>query len=96
MRQVASGDGTAAKYFADLNVSVGAKTGTAQVASTSEANAVFVCFAPYEDPEIAIAIVAEKGGGGTELAAVAADILSYYFNAEDTIEAISTENTLLR
>ena len=96
MRQVASGDGTAAKYFADLNVSVGAKTGTAQVASTSEANAVFVCFAPYEDPEVAIAIVAEKGGGGTELAAVAADILSYYFNAEDTIEAISTENTLLR
>ena len=96
MRRVASGDGTTAKYFTGLDVTVGAKTGTAQVASTSEANAVFVCFAPFEDPQVAIAVVAEKGGTGTELAAVAADILDYYFSAEDTIEAVSGENALLR
>ena len=43
-----------------------------------------------------MAIVVEKGGSGTELAAIAADVLAYYFNAEDTIESVSTENTLLR
>ena len=42
--------------FKDLPVEVGAKTGTAQVGlETTEANAVFVCFAPCDDPEIAIA-----------------------------------------
>ena len=96
MWKVANGDGSTARYFADLPVEVGAKTGTAQTGSaTSEANAVFVCFAPYDDPEIAMAVVVEKGGSGTELAAIAADVLAYYFNAEETIESVSTENTLL-
>lgn len=90
-------EGSVAKYFKDLNVEVGAKTGTAQVGvANTEANAVFVCFAPYDDPEIAIALVAEHGGSGTELAAVAADVLSAYFSASDTLEAPGSENTLLR
>ena len=90
-------DGSVAGYFKDLPVSVGAKTGTAQVGSaTQEANAVFVCFAPYEDPEIAIALVVEHGGSGTELGAVAAEIISAYFSSADTMEAVTGENTLLR
>lgn len=96
MRLVATENAGVAKFFKDLPVTVGAKTGTAQVSANSEANAVFVCFAPYEDPEIAISIVVERGGSGTELAAVAADILSYYFNAERNMEAVEGENTLLR
>ena len=95
MWKVANGDGSCAEYFADLPVEVGAKTGTAQT-GTTEADAVFVCFAPYDDPEIAIAIVVEKGGSGTVLASVAADVLSYYFNAEDTAEPMSAEDDLLR
>lgn len=66
-------------YFNKLNMKVGAKTGSAQVAG-STSNAVFVCFAPYDDPQIAIALVAEKGGSGSSLAELAADILDYYFN----------------
>ncbi|NCB62177.1 MAG: penicillin-binding protein [Clostridia bacterium] len=88
--------GSVASYFKDLDVKVGAKTGSAQVGADSVSNAVFVCFAPYDDPEIALAIVVEKGGSGSELGAVAADILTYYFTAEKTLEAIVTENTLLR
>ncbi|MEG2119294.1 MAG: penicillin-binding transpeptidase domain-containing protein, partial [Pseudoflavonifractor sp.] len=75
MRLLAT-EGSVKNYFKELPVTVGAKTGTAQVSANSEANAVFVCFAPYEDPEIAISIVAERGGSGTELAAVAAEIMS--------------------
>ena len=88
--------GSAAKYFSKLNVKVGAKTGSAQVAADSEANAVFVAFAPYENPEIAMCIVVEKGGSGTELSAIAADILSYYFHSESTQGAEQGENTLIR
>ena len=50
--------------------------------SSKESNAVLVCFAPYDNPEIALAIVAEKGGTGSELGAVAADIFSWYFREE--------------
>lgn len=90
-------EGSVAKYFKDLPVKVGAKTGTAQVGSASaEANAVFVCFAPYDDPQIAVSIVVERGGSGTELGAIAADILSAYFGSENTNETVTTENTLLR
>ena len=84
------------KYFKDLGVTVGAKTGSAQVASDLETDALFVCFAPFDDPEIAIALVAERGGSGKELAGIAADVMEYYFHAERTLEAVSGENTLLR
>lgn len=88
--------GSAAKYFANLDVKVGAKTGSAQVAADSEANAVFVAFAPYDDPEIALCIVVEKGGSGTEVGAIAADILSYYFSSESVLGSEQGENTLIR
>ena len=90
-------EGSVKNYFKDLPVTVGAKTGTAQVGRVdANSNAVFVCFAPYEDPEIAISIVVEQGGSGTDLAAIAADIMSYYFNAEQALGAAEGENTLLR
>lgn len=83
-------------YFKDLPVEVGAKTGSAQVASNVEANALFVCFAPYDDPQIAISMVVERGASGSKLAQATAEIVKYYFSAEHTMEVVGTENTLLR
>ena len=83
-------------YFKDLPVEVGAKTGSAQVASNVEANALFVCFAPYDDPQIAISMVVERGASGSNLAQATAEIVDYYFSAENTTESVGTENTLLR
>ena len=88
--------GSVSKYFTDVDVKVGAKTGSAQVSSTSNSNAVFVAFAPYDNPEIALCIVAEKGGSGSELAAIAADIISYYFSSEEALGSAQEENTLIR
>ena len=82
--------------FRDLPVQVGAKTGTAQVSAQAETNAVFVCFAPYDDPEIAVSIVVEQGGSGSSLGQIAADILDYYFSVQETREEVLTENTLVR
>ena len=81
-------EGSVARYFRDVGVPVGAKTGSAQISAQSESNAVFVCFAPYDDPQIAMAIVVEHGGSGSELGAIAAEILRYYFADEATQQAI--------
>ncbi len=89
-------DGSVRRYFQDLPVQVGAKTGSAQVSAQTESNAVFVCFAPYDDPEIALAMVVEHGGSGSELGAMAADILSYYFSTKGSMDEIPMENTLIR
>lgn len=89
-------EGSVAAYFRTLPVKVGAKTGTAQVARNSEANAILVAFAPYDDPEIAISIVVERGGSGTLVAGIAQEILEYYFSARDAMDSAVVENTLIR
>lgn len=89
-------EGSAARYFRDLPVEVGAKTGTAQVSRNSEAHAIFVAFAPYENPEIAISIVVEHGGSGTSVAEIAGEIFSYYFSTRDAMDTPAVENTLIR
>lgn len=75
MRRVVQ-SGSLAEAFRDLPVTAGAKTGSAQVAGEEEANAVLVCFAPYDAPKIALALVAEQGGSGAALGDVAASILN--------------------
>ena len=86
--------GSLAGAFADCVVSAGAKTGSAQV-GTDIANGVFVAYAPYEDPEIAVAIVIEKGGSGAALASTAVSIINAYF-ADTASGDIIGENTLLK
>ena len=89
-------ESSAAVYFRDLPVSVGAKTGTAQVHRDSEANAILVAFAPYDEPEIALCIVVERGGSGSLVAGIAAEIIEYYFASRDTLEAPAVEDTMIR
>lgn len=80
--------------FENCVVSAGAKTGSAQV-GTDIANGVFVAYAPYEKPEIAVAIVIEKGGSGAALANTAVEIINSWFSRAQDGTAIG-ENTLLK
>ena len=89
-------ESTVDQYLSNLAVEVGAKTGSAQVSSDENANAVFVLFAPYDDPEIVISMVVEGGASGGNLASAAGEIVNYYFGSEHTMESIGTENTLIR
>lgn len=69
-----------ARNLNDLPVSVAGKTGTAQFLNNQKTHAWFECYAPYENPEIAVIVMIEGGGGGHEIAApVAKEILNYYF-----------------
>jgi hypothetical protein len=72
--------GSASYVFGKYGVKVASKTGTAQVSEDDENNAVFIAFAPYEDPEIAVAVVVEKGAAGWRLAEIAREIFDCYFS----------------
>jgi len=87
---------TLAPYFSKCVVDAGAKTGTAQLGANITNNGVFVCFAPYENPEIAVAIVIEKGGSGAALASAAVEMINAYFTADEIGTAILPENQLLQ
>lgn len=87
--------GSLAGAFENCVVSAGAKTGSAQV-GTDIANGVFVAYAPYENPEIAVAIVIEKGGAGAALASTAVEIINAYFSDAADRDGIAPENTLLK
>ena len=82
MKNVTEDTGSAARLFQNYPLSVGGKTGTAQVVSTQSDNAVFTAFAPFDDPEIVATCVIEKGAGGTDAGFSVRDIFSYYFNVE--------------
>ena len=95
MLNLTTSDGSLASAFRNVPVQVGAKTGSAQVSSTSDSNAVFVCFAPYDNPQIAISLVVEHGGSGSVLASLAAEILQYYFTDQDSQGDVIQENVLV-
>lgn len=83
MKRVAQeSGGTAYSTFRNYPVSVAAKTGTAEGVGTS--NGAFICFAPADDPQIAIAVYGEHVKGGSHLAPVAKAILDAYFGQVGT------------
>lgn len=77
-----SQDGTAVEIFRDFPFDVAGKTGTAETAQKGKqsSNALFVCYAPADDPEIAVAVVVERGVRGAFTAPIAKDVLTAYFN----------------
>lgn len=70
-----------AGLLADLPVAVAGKTGTAQFGDGGKTHAWFVGFAPYQQPEIVLAVIIEEGGEGHAAAVpVAKEVLEWYFN----------------
>ena len=67
-----------ARDFANFPIPIAAKTGTAQ--NSGSDHTTFICYGPYENPEIAIAVVIEHGVSGMASKNVARDILNTYFN----------------
>lgn len=66
MRLVTQGErGTLRKYFADFPITVAAKSGTAQESSYRSEHTTFVCFAPYENPQISVAVIIPYGNNTT-------------------------------
>jgi penicillin-binding protein 2 len=70
--------GTSYSIFKNSGIEVAGKTGTAQVANGSN-DGIFVGFAPYNNPRIAVFAVIEHGGEGTYTANVVKPIMEEYF-----------------
>ena len=88
-------EGTLSPYFRSCVVSAGAKTGTSQIHSDKKNDGVFICFAPYDDPEIAVAIAIERADSGAALASTAVNILNAYFTPSEEGTVVTGENHLL-
>ncbi|MFT9055995.1 MAG: penicillin-binding transpeptidase domain-containing protein [Ethanoligenens sp.] len=79
LRVTEGNDGTASSVFQNFPVKLGGKTGTAQTNNRQNYNGVFISFAPFDNPEIAVAVVVEKGHNGFQTAPVARSAYNYYF-----------------
>ena len=84
MREVVT-SGTAAQCAGRYPIAFAAKTGTAENAGSD--HITFICFAPYEKPEIAIAVVIEHGSKGRFAQLTAMDMMDAYFK-EKTLEQV--------
>lgn len=95
MRSVAEEEGgTAYKVFKDFSIELGGKTGSAEMTTSKTSKDVyawFAGFAPYDNPELAIVVMVEKGGHGYYTAEVVRDIMNEYFgmNIQETNEDMS-------
>lgn len=98
-------EGTARSVFSKFPIKVGAKTGTAQHTARNPVTgevyddfAWFVAFAPYDDPEIAVAAVLFQGGSGGYAGPMVRDIIAEYFglNKESAKEPLPFVNTLAK
>ena len=79
--------GSAYDTFGDYWVSVACKTGTAQTGAAN--NGVFICYAPFDKPQVAVAVVIEHAGAGASVAPIAKDVLDAYFNLAKSAESTS-------
>ena len=101
MRQVIQNGGSS-YYFQDCVVEVAGKTGTSQLKRTTASGVTMVCnngffisFAPYDDPEIAIAIVAENALSGSQTSQAAVPVYNYYFGQKTSFDSAGAVNELI-
>ncbi len=96
MRAVAA-EGSAKIIFGDYEIEVAGKTGTAQSGGNRTPHSWFISFAPYDDPQIAVAVVIEHAGInglGKHTYSVAKAIYDAYFKSNEPAEIIKS-NTIL-
>ena len=79
MKLMVEDSATVSNFMRNVPVTVGGKTGTAQLGGNQVNNALFVCAAPYDNPEIVISVVIENGVGGSYSSLCAARVLEAYY-----------------
>ncbi|MCL2195506.1 MAG: penicillin-binding transpeptidase domain-containing protein [Oscillospiraceae bacterium] len=101
MRDSANHPGTLVqRYFSNLPVRVAGKTGTSEVyrvingRNTLTSNGLFISFAPYDNPEIAVIGIGEGGRGSAIVIPTVAQIYDFWFN-QNHLNAPARENVLL-
>ena len=89
-------NGKNAEHWVDCAWTVAGKTGTAQKGEKITNDGIFMCYAPYDNPEVAVAIVVERGGAGANTQFMARQIIDAYINIRSYHDTSEEEMTLLR
>lgn len=79
------------KTYFDYDFPVAGKTGTAQEAWNEACHAIFISFAPYENPEISVTVKIMNGYDSNNAGQVAKDIYAYYYKIQDEETLLSGE-----
>lgn len=87
-------DGTGRAALGDYPIKVGGKTGTAQVNNAAD-HSIFIAFAPFDNPKIAISVVLENGSSGFSAGSIVRDMLDAYFFVEENINSNEKPFTVL-
>jgi len=95
MYKVGNGSRSSSSYvFKNFPVKVAGKTGTAQESTSRPNHALYLSYAPYNNPEIAVAVVIPNGYASNNAVELARNIYSYYFNVEDKEKLVNGEAIL--
>ena len=95
MRKVIT-DGTVTKYFKDTKIKIAGKSGTAQENKKRNDHALFVAYAPYNDPEITCTAVIPYGNSSHDSAELAKNVIQYYYGEidnKDISKRVKTESS---
>lgn len=97
MGKVTEDGGTGGEVFSGFPIHVGGKTGSATYDNNGNAHAWFIGFAPYDNPQIAVASFIETGQHGANAAYPARDVLAAYFgvNKKKSIDSINYNQGLV-
>ncbi len=77
--------------YKDMDLVVAGKTGTAQQVITRPSHALFVSFAPYDNPEISVTSVIPFGYASYNAAELTSNVYKYYYKLEDTDSLLDGE-----
>ena len=84
------------EVWLDCDWDVAGKTGTAQKGENIVNDGLFMCYAPYDNPEVAIAVVVERGGSGASVQFIARNIMNAYINIQSYSDTSEQEMALLK
>ncbi len=87
-------EGTGRLALSDYPIKVGGKTGTSQVNGAQD-HGVFIAYAPFDNPQIAVAVILENGGHGYNAGPVVRDILDAYFFSKESADKYDLPFTVL-
>ncbi len=87
-------EGTASGTFRNYPIDVAAKTGTAQhgAGTNYSDHGAFICYAPFDEPEIAVVVYGEQAGHGTTMGQIAKAVLDTYFDNPEASDSTTSEN----
>lgn len=80
-------------YLSSIGIKTGSKSGTAQENAKYPDHCTYICFAPYDNPEIAVSCVIQNGYTSSNVAKLTSNVLKIYYDIDDSVSDEGTTDT---